>query len=199
MSAPGAAGFTPDRSLVRLRPVSAEDVDHILGWVNDPAIVGNIAAFSGEPFTREQELDYIAQMQASASDELFSIFATDHTAEHEDGQNDDDYIGQVGIHQIHWRSRVGRLGIVIADQERMGRGLGSAALAMAIDVAFAEDQLNLHKLWLMVFSDNTRSQRTYQRLGFVQEGVLREEYFHDERWRDMTRLSLLQREWQLPS
>ena len=187
--------FTPDRSLVRLRPVQAEDVDHILGWVNDPSIVGNIAAFSGEPFTREQELAYIAQMQASKSDELFSIFASDD----DDDPDNDAYVGQVGIHQIHWRSRVGRLGIVIADKARMGRGLGSAALASAIDVAFGQDQLNLHKLWLMVFSNNTRSLRTYKRLGFVEEGVLREEYFHDERWRDMTRLSLLKREWALPS
>jgi RimJ/RimL family protein N-acetyltransferase len=179
----------------------AEDVDHILGWVNDPSIVGNIAAFSGEPFTREQELAYIAQMQASKSDELYSIFAS-RSAEgsHDDGADDSNaYVGQVGIHQIHWRSRVGRLGIVIADKARMGQGLGSAALASAIDIAFAEDQLNLHKLWLMVFSNNTRSLRTYKRLGFVEEGVLREEYFHDARWRDMTRLSLLQREWQLPT
>jgi RimJ/RimL family protein N-acetyltransferase len=175
--------------------VSADDVDHILGWVNDPEIVGNIAAFSGEPFTREQELAYIQKMQESPSDELFSIFATDD----DDGEANDGYIGQVGIHQIHWRSRVGRLGIVIADRARMGRGLGSAALASAIDIAFAEDKLNLHKLWLMVFSTNARSLRTYKRLGFLEEGVLREEYFHEESWRDMTRLSLLQREWVLPT
>lgn len=175
--------FQPDRSLVRLRPLSEEDVDDILTWVNDPAIVGNIAAFSGEPFTREQELAYVKEQMASKTDRVFSVFETGSGA----------YVGQVGIHQIHWRSRVGRLGVIIARRAHMGRGLGSAAIAHALDQAFSAE--DLHKMWLMVFSTNTRSLRTYERLGFREEGVLREEYFHDGGWHDMVRLSLLAREW----
>ena len=40
-------------------------MDDILRWVNDPAIVGNLASFSGEPFTREQELAWIERMASS--------------------------------------------------------------------------------------------------------------------------------------
>ena len=43
-------------SLIRLRPLAESDVDAILGWVNDPEIVGNIAAFAGHAFTRDQEI-----------------------------------------------------------------------------------------------------------------------------------------------
>ena len=55
--------------------------------------------------------------------------------------------------------------------------------------------LGLHKLWVMMFAHNTRTRGIVQRLGFVEEGVLREEYFHDGGWHDMVRLSLLEREW----
>lgn len=175
--------FVPDRGLVRLRPLAEDDVDDILTWVNDPAIVGNIAAFSGEPFTQAQELAYVKEQMASKTDRVFSVFAT----------KTGDYVGQVGIHQIHWRSRVGRLGVIIAKRGQMGRGLGSAAIAHALDHAFAVE--DLHKMWLMVFSTNERSLRTYERLGFQREGVLREEYFHDGGWHHMVRLSMLAREW----
>ena len=159
-----------------------------MGWVNDPAIVGNLAAFSGAPLSRQEELAWIASVTTSATDRVFSIFASD----------DDRYVGQCGLHQIFRRSRVGRLSVIIADRREMGRGLGSAAIASLLDVAFApraDGGEGLHKVWLVVFSHNERSLRTYARLGFQTEGVLRSEYFHDETWHDMVRMSLLESEW----
>ena len=170
-------------SLIRLRPLAETDVDHILGWVNDPEIVGNIAAFAGHAFTREQELDYIRKTRASTSDIVWSI------EEAATGR----YLGQTGLHQIHQRSKVGRLACIIAERGDMGRGFGSAAIRAVLDHGFGV--LGLHKVWLMVFSTNERGRRTYARLGFVEEGVLREEYFHQGGWRDMVRMSLLAREW----
>jgi RimJ/RimL family protein N-acetyltransferase len=173
----------PNRELVRLRPLEAGDVDAILAWVNDPEIVGNLASFSGEPFTREQELAWIEQMRASKNDRVWTVLAAD------DGR----YLGQVGVHQIFWRSKVGRLAAIIASKEEMGRGFGSAAIAQLLDRCFSE--LELHKVWLMIYEENERSRRTYERLGFVKEGLLREEYFHEDGWHNMLRMSLLAREW----
>lgn len=168
-------------SLVTLRPLAESDVDHIMTWVNRPEIVGNLAAFSGAPLTRDQELVWIQRTIASA-DRVWSVFATD----------DDRYLGQVGIHQIHARSKVGRLGAVIASKGEMGKGYGSAAIRAVMDRGFGE--LGLHKLWLMVFRTNERGQRLYKRLGFVEEGLLREEYFHEGGWHDMARMGMLARE-----
>jgi RimJ/RimL family protein N-acetyltransferase len=169
--------------LVRLRPLDESDVDDIMTWVNEPEIVRNLAAFSGAPLTREQELAWVRQVRASTSDLVFSILAAD------DGR----YLGQCGIHQIHARSKVGRLACIIARREEMGRGFGSASVRALLDHGFRT--LGLHKLWLMVFSHNTRSRGIYSRLGFIEEGTLREEYFHEGHWHDMVRMSLLDREW----
>jgi len=165
-------------SLVALRPLAETDVDSIMTWVNRPEIVGNLAAFAGEPMTRDDELAWIRRTLAS-TDRVWSIFAGD------DGR----YLGQIGVHQIHARSRVGRLGCVIATRDEMGKGHGSAAIRAVIDRGFGE--LGLHKLWLMVFRTNERGLRLYRKLGFVDEGVLREEYFHEGGWHDMVRMSLL--------
>jgi ribosomal-protein-alanine N-acetyltransferase len=170
-------------SLVRLRPLAETDVDDILGWVNDPEIVGNIAAFAGHAFTREQELAYIRRTLASTADVVWSI------EEAATGR----YLGQTGLHQIHERSKVARLACIIAERADMGRGFGSAAIRAVLDHGFGA--LGLHKAWLMVFATNTRGRRTYGRLGFVEEGVLREEYFHQGGWHDMVRMAMLAREW----
>jgi len=175
-----------DRALVRLRPLGEEDVDAILGWVNDPEVVGNLAAFSGEPFTRADELAYVRRMRSSDVDRVFTVLAAD------DGR----YLGQVGLHQIHRGSRVGRLAAVIARRAEMGRGFGSAAIARLLDHAFGAEAL--HKVWLMVFEHNARARRTYRRLGFVEEGLLREEYRHRDAWHTMVRMGLLAREWARP-
>lgn len=174
-------------SLIRLRPLAETDVDAILGWVNDPEIVGNIAAFAGHAFTRDQELAYIRRTMASTADVVWSIEAT------AGGR----YLGQTGLHQLHERSRVGRLACIIADRGDMGRGYGSAAIRAVLAHGFGV--LGLHKIWLMVFATNSRGRRTYARLGFVDEGVLREEYFHQGSWHDMVRMSLLAREWSAPT
>lgn len=183
MSAP----WRPQRDLVRLRPLSLDDVDDIMGWVNAPEIVGNLATFSGKPLTRDDEVAYVQRMIASREDRVFSIVG-----------DEDRYLGQCGLHQIFRRSGVGRLSIIVSAREEMGRGIGSAAIARLLDVAFADVDTGgegLHKVWLMCFATNTRARRTYERLGFVQEGVLREEYRHEGGWHDMVRFSVLAQEW----
>ena len=75
----------------------------------------------------------------------------------------------------------------------MGRGYGSAAIRAMLDHAFGP--LGQHKVWVMNFKTNTRSLAINQRIGFIEEGVLREEYFHKDTWHDMVRMSILAREW----
>lgn len=172
-----------NRALVKLRPVDETDVDDILTWVNDRSVVGNLATFAGKPLSREDELAWVRKMRTSTDDRVFTVTAADTG----------DYLGQVGLHQIFWRSKVARGAAIIARKDQMGRGYGSAAIASLMDIAFGE--LGLHKVWLMVFSTNERSRRTWKRLGFVEEGTLRDEYFHEGAWHDMIRMSLLEHEW----
>ena len=175
--------WQPNRSLVSLRPVEELDVDNILAWVNDKSVVGNLAAFAGKPMTREDELSWVRKVRTSTEERVFTVMDA------REGR----YLGQVGLHQIFWRSRVARAAAIIATRADHGMGYGSAAIAALLDKAFHE--LELHKVWLMVFATNERSLRTWRRLGFVDEGVLRDEYFHEGAWHDMVRLSMLRHEW----
>lgn len=175
-----------NRDLVVLSPLVVDDVDHVMTWVNDRDVVGNLAAFSGKPLTRDDEVKWIERVRASAEDRVCSIRAA------ADGR----YLGQVGLHQIFRRSGLARASLIVASRADWGRGYGSAALARLLDLAFFDE--GLHKVWLVVFQKNERARRTYERLGFVAEGVLREEYFHEGAWHDMVRMGMLVHEWKRP-
>lgn len=74
-----------------------------------------------------------------------------------------------------------------------GRGLVTRAVTAVLDHAFGP--LGLHRVELQTTTNNTRSQRVAERLGFTQEGVLREAAaFPDER-RDVVVHGLLAQEW----
>ena len=62
-----------------------------------------------------------------------------------------------------------------------------------MDYAFAV--LNLYKLSLIVDCENQRAVSVYQKLGFQQEGVLRDEFFVNGEYRDVYRMAVFQPEY----
>lgn len=58
-----------------------------------------------------------------------------------------------------------------------GRGAGAALIAAAVEQA--DRWLNLRRLELTVWTDNTRAIALYERFGFEREGLMR-----DYAWRD---------------
>jgi RimJ/RimL family protein N-acetyltransferase len=74
------------------------------------------------------------------------------------------------------------------------KGVGTPLLAGAVDFAFSET--NAHRLWLDVVSGNLRAQTVYRKVGFIQEGVLREAALLPDGSRsDFFLMSILRPEW----
>lgn len=106
------------------------------------------------------------------------------TARASDGQ----IVGHVQL-ALDWRNGVGRPARVgIAPQAR-GRGFGSSMMAAVVEHAFAME--GMERLELNVYTFNQAAIRTYEKLGFVHEGVRRScARVGSERW-DMAMMGLL--------
>ena len=74
-----------------------------------------------------------------------------------------------------------------------GRGHGRSLLATVVDAAFRET--DAWRLWLGVFPDNVRAQKSYTAVGFVPEGVARGSAFFGGVHRDELVMALLRPEW----
>jgi len=164
-----------------LRPLEKKDVENVMSWVNDPEVIGNFQNFN-HPISKEEELTFIENITKSKNDKSFSILS-------EDGE----YIGQIGLHQIHWSSRSGRIAIIIGNKNYWGKGYAQLALQKVLSLAFEE--YNLHKIWIVTFETNKRMQHIMQKSGFQKEGFLRDEYFHKGKYHNMVRLSILEEDY----
>ncbi len=77
------------------------------------------------------------------------------------------------------------------------RGLGTEATRLIVGYGFG--QLGLHRIALEVYAFNPRARRTYEKVGFRPEGVLRESLRYGNQWIDATVMSILAAEWPPPA
>ena len=99
--------------------------------------------------------------------------------------DDDEVVGQLGLHTSPRRPRrrhVGQLGMAVRD-DWQGQGVGTALMQAAIDLA--DNWLNLTRLELEVFVDNTPAIRLYEKFGFNIEGTLVDFAFRDGQYVDV--------------
>jgi RimJ/RimL family protein N-acetyltransferase len=102
-------------------------------------------------------------------------------------------VGSIGLMAIDWRSRKAEIGIMIGDKRYWNKGYGTEAMRLILQHGF--ETLNLHRLYLRVFSDNSRAVRAYEKAGFVLEARMRETNFDNGRYRDDLMMSMLRPEW----
>jgi RimJ/RimL family protein N-acetyltransferase len=100
-------------------------------------------------------------------------------------------IGTAALH-LENTPHQARFGIAIGAKYEWGKGYGTEATGLILDYAFAT--LNLHRVWLHVFEYNEAGRRTYEKVGFRQEGVHRKSHFSEGRYWDT--MAILQEEWQ---
>jgi RimJ/RimL family protein N-acetyltransferase len=101
-------------------------------------------------------------------------------------------VGVVGLPWVFDDSQSGFLMYWIAP-EHQGNGYVTEATELSLDYLFRE--CGFHKVGAFVLEPNEASAAVLENLGFVREGTLRRESFHDGEWTDEYRYGLLAREW----
>lgn len=101
-------------------------------------------------------------------------------------------VGFLGMHRIDWTHRNTSLGYWLAPPFQ-GRGIMTRAVRVLVDYAFRH--MRLHRIEIRAAVENTRSRRVAERLGFREEGVLREVEWLGDRYVDHVVYGLLESEW----
>ena len=98
------------------------------------------------------------------------------------------FCGLVGLDPIDHVNRSTPVGYWIC-RDAQGRGFVSRAVAALAQYAF--DELDLNRICLSAAVENERSRAVARRLGFSEEGILRESQRHSDRFVDLVSYSLL--------
>ncbi|WP_252393492.1 GNAT family protein [Hydrogenibacillus sp. N12] len=101
-------------------------------------------------------------------------------------------VGVIGYHRIDWENKKTSLGYWL-DPTVQGRGIMTRAARTMVDHAFFH--LGLNRLEIRAATENTRSRRVAERLGFTLEGIIREAEWLGDRFVDHAVYGLLAREW----
>ncbi|MRX73878.1 GNAT family N-acetyltransferase [Bacillus lacus] len=102
-------------------------------------------------------------------------------------------IGDLAIMEIDYINKKGIFRIALHSSNYYGKGLGTEAVKLA--QAYVFDELNLNRLELQVYSHNIRGIKSYEKAGFVKEGVLRQSLYMNNQYSDEIIMSVLQDEY----
>ncbi len=146
---------------IYLRPMTWEDTDLIVAWRNSDAVRKNF--IYQELFTRQSHENWIRTMVETGKVAQMIICET----------ATDNPLGSVYIRDIDRRHNKAEYGIFIGEPTARGRGIGTAAAKLMLRYCFEEE--GLHRVYLRALADNGQAIRSYEKAGFVKEGLLRED------------------------
>ena len=162
---------------VRLRPIADADTDLIVKWRNTPSVVQNF--IFRQTFTPEMHRSWLATKVATGQVVQYIII----------DKADDKPVGSVYYRDIDNHNRSAEYGIFIGEESARGKGLGTETAKLFPDFGFAE--LQLHRISLRGLAENTAARRSYEKAGFVQEGVFRDMELLDGQYRDVVFMARL--------
>lgn len=170
--------------LVKLRSYKEADIERAIEFINDEEVKKLLDSNIPFPMTKWQEEEWIKSRKVGAD------FTYDFAIEDlETGK----YIGGCSINECDVKNRNCTIGIMIGDKEYWGRGYGSDALKVLVKFIFEE--VNMNKIKLGVFSFNSRAIACYKKVGFKEEGILKNELYRSGKYYDIIQMAIFKDEW----
>ncbi len=167
---------------ISLSPLVQEDLDKLWLWINDKEISQYLTVYR-RLFSKEAEKEWLNKTLMDTENPTFAILSNTNK----------NIIGVVSL-TVDKENNNSVLGIFIGEKNLWNKGLGTEAIILLLDYAF--NVLNLHKVWLGVFSFNKRAYQVYQKVGFKEVGRLREHMrVGDCRYSDYIIMDILNREY----
>ena len=157
-----------------LSPIDINDAEKFTEWLNDLEVTNNLTMYSGIINT-EMEKAFLENLSKTHTYSIIDI-------------ENDQLIGNCGYMNIDNINQTADVGIFIGDKNYWNKGYGTEAFSLLLDYGFKA--LNLHNIFLKVYSYNKRAIKSYEKIGFKVIGIRREALYrnmerHDEIFMDL--------------
>lgn len=101
-------------------------------------------------------------------------------------------VGTIGFHRIDWMNRSTSIGYWIAKRHQ-GSGLVTKSCSSVLDFSFGT--MGLHRIEIRCATENLKSQAIPKRLGFKEEGLIRQAEWLYDHYVDHIVYGMLESEW----
>jgi RimJ/RimL family protein N-acetyltransferase len=109
-------------------------------------------------------------------------------------RGEEEPIGVISLMNISEANNSADLSVIVGHPEDRHHGFGAEAIGTLLDYAFGD--LDLNRVGLSVFEFNEDAISTYEKLGFREEGRLRQALKRDSAFHDAILMSVLKTEWE---
>ncbi len=165
---------------VRLRAPRADDTAILNEFWSDLELASIASNRAPRPYTVE-EAQKFSDESAQQDDHVRFVIEVDG-----------EVIGDCNLHGIDTHNRTCDVGIAIG-KPFWAKGYGQDALRTLVDYAFKHH--NMHRVGLEALADDERAVGCYRKVGFVEEGRLRQRDWVNGTYHDVMLMGILDEEW----
>ena len=148
---------------IRIRRFQEDDIPYKVKWINDAE--NNQFLHYDLPLREDKTLLWFNSIKDRTDRADFTI------------TNDGIPVGLIGLLNIDNRNRKAEYYITLGGAEFKGKGIARKASNLLIDESYYN--YNLKKIYLYTEVKNKSAQRLFKRIGFIKEGLLKEDLIQE--------------------
>jgi RimJ/RimL family protein N-acetyltransferase len=167
---------------VYLRLIEEHDLSTIVKWRNMPE--AHDAFFNKFPLSEAGQKIFFTRLIEDERRKMFIIC--------QNGTNK--AIGTIGLFNIDFPNQSLEMGnVLIGDSNMRKKGYASEAIAIILKYCF--DRLNINRIYVCLFNNNSVAKKVYSKMGFKAEGILRQSQFQNGSFQDTVIMAVLRSEY----
>lgn len=168
---------------VILRRLIEADTENVVKWRNSDFVRRNL--FTQTELTPQQHLKYFENVVKAGKCAQYIIEVSENGVHYD--------IGTVFIKNIDKQNQKGEFGIFIGEENFRGKGYSLPATKNILKIAFSE--LELNRVYLTVMADNNTAISTYEKSGFIKEGIMKEDFLRYDGFVDIVIMGITKKMW----
>lgn len=167
---------------VTLKPLSHDDFIIVTNWNYDP-IVTEFFSEREKPELEHQLKWFRNQIEATDKKKYIIICNKKKTK-----------IGLVSLMKIDLLNHNCEIGITIGDTNYWGKPHAKEAIKLILKHCFSDLKLNI--VYLTVFENNIRAIKFFKKIGFKNDGIMRQVIFKNKKYISLQLMSILEKEFE---
>ena len=164
---------------ITIRQFEEKDIPAKVRWVNDPK--------------NNTYLHYDLPLQEDKTLRWFDSHKGEDTRYDAVIEADGVPVGLIGLLDVDQKNKKAEYYILLGENSYKGKGIAKKASELLLDHAF--NTLHLNRVYLYTEVENISAQRLFERVGFKEEGRVRQDLFSKERFVDRIMYGLLQNDY----
>lgn len=165
---------------ISIRRFERTDIPKKVEWINNPE--------------NNRFLHYDIPLRVDKTEKWFDSHLGEDTRYDAVIEADGVPVGTIGLLGIDRKNSKAEYYIAMGETEYKGKGVAKEASRLILEYGF--ETLGLNRIYLFTEIENKAAQKLFERVGFVKEGVIRQDIVSHGRYVDRIAYGFLRKDWE---